>query len=335
MIRFVKHFISAGLALFLSLTADAIGRIEHETSTQTQPPICSDTSGLDPNTAAFVNLQCSIQSQLFPSAADATVIYQMQEEIQKPGDYGATGVLGQFAKLNVVWVQAANDIELPPGTNAIPGLRACVFAAKLSNASGTFLPVSGVAFTYKDQTSGSRLYGMMITQFLTQSDLDELTIDTRMQAGLRFVDSTTGTSYSLDSTLPGPILSAFANSTDISTIYCHFGNLPPGPGPVDLDCVKDKSLTYNNSARYCREVLAINTTAAFVSFATAVIACGGWTLVTPPLSFAGFALCVAIAAAALAIALAVILANYISCINTAKRQLIIDLRSCGVTVVEM
>lgn len=35
MIRFAKHFVSAGIAIFLSLTADAIGRIEHETSTQT------------------------------------------------------------------------------------------------------------------------------------------------------------------------------------------------------------------------------------------------------------------------------------------------------------
>ncbi|MBU6414459.1 MAG: hypothetical protein KGS45_13430 [Planctomycetes bacterium] len=282
-----------------------------------------------------MNLQCTVQSQLFPGAADATVIYQMQEEIQKPGYYDTTGVLGQSAKLNVVWVQAANDIELPSVTNAFPGLRACTFAGKLANASGTTVPVLGIAFTYKNASTGVRLYNMMITQFLTQSDLDELTSDTRMQGGLRFVDSTTGTSHSLDSTFPGPIVSAFANSTDLSTVYCHFGNLPPGPGVVDLDCVKTKSMTYNNSARRCREVLAIYTSAAFIGFAAAIILCGGAGIVAPPVSFAGAILCVVAASVALASALAAAMLDYISCMNTARRQLTIDLRDCGITIVEM
>jgi hypothetical protein len=245
------------------------------------------------------------------------------------------GVLGQSAKLNVVWVQSATDIESAPVTNAFPGLRVCTFAGKLAKASGTTVPVLGIAFTYKNTTTGARLYNMMVTQFLTQSDLDELTSDTRMQGALRFVDSTTGTSYSLDSTFPGPIVSAFANSTDLSTIYCHFGNLPPGPGIIDLDCVKTKSMTYNNSARRCREVLAIATSGAFIIYATAILACGGFGIVPPPVGFTGTLLCFVIAAVALATALAIALADYISCINTAKRQLMIDLRDCGITMVEM
>jgi len=336
MIRFARSFITAGIALFLSLTMDVHARTSAAATVCTQVPSCSDTSELDPETAMFVNMQCSIRSQLFPTSSDATLLYQLDDEIQKPGDYQVLGVEGYVAKLNVVWALPVNDIEIPPAfAGPYSGVRACSIVGRLHNSSGVSLPIAGVAFTFKNATLGTRQHYFMVTNQLTNGELDAYSIDSRLSAGIRLVDSVTGVSYGWNSTLPGPILNASASASDPSTIYCLFGSLPPGAGGIDLNCIKTASETYQNSKRTCEQFLALAVAAAFVAYFAMIAYCAIAAGSTGPLGVGIGIACLLNALRILAGALALAAAAYAICANSAMNQLKIDLRGCGVNLVEM
>jgi hypothetical protein len=173
-------------------------------------------------------------------------------------------------------------------------------------------------------------YMMVVTSVLTPADLDLFSTLSRIAAGVRVVDSSTGKSVLLSQVQGTPHLRAF--SSDLATLYC--GCSSDGGG-VDPACVKAAYDTYDNCVRVANATALVLELAAVAALTACMVYCAGGGLFGPVGWLMGSAcgvncyiyIAFYIASASIAAVLAIQLGG-------CRAQLKIDLAACGVGVYE-
>ncbi|MCC6661738.1 MAG: hypothetical protein IT437_12730 [Phycisphaerales bacterium] len=153
---------------------------------------------------------------------------------------------------------------------------------------------------------------------------------TRILAGPRVVDVITGHSTPLSEA--AGVLSLWGSSTDLSTLFCGCmqGIGPPPGGGVNLNCVRHAYETYDNAVKTAMEVMEACTISAVAAFALCMAGCAAGAILGGGL---GVVIAVISCLAALVLATAGCEAAYLT-LNSANRQLAIDLRACGLNMVK-
>jgi hypothetical protein len=264
-------------------------------------------------------------------SGDPAAIYELQKEIVTAGKYvvisSTTGAApGSVSVVDVIRL----DLKHHAPDAYAAGHEAGVVIGNLNGPTGNQVPMLFLTSTIS-QSGQPVNRGLIPIKILSQDDYDMFARNARLAGGVRLIDSSTGKSYGLDDTLPGSVVAAMAHPTDLSSVYCTFQNgLDPG---IDPRCVRAAYETQQNDRTTALEEYNACVAAVYAAWAIITLGCGLYAL--PPAGLLGFGICMAIAASELAIGMALCTSVYNSKLRGIERQLIIDLRACGVIIAEI
>jgi|GEM_PF-4079096 len=174
---------------------------------------------------------------------------------------------------------------------------------------------------------------MLPASVLSASDYNSIAIQARIDAGVRIVNSEGGKSYELGGDLPGFASAAMVHDSDPSTIYASF-SIDPDEDGVDWACVKNAFDTAANDQQEAKEDYNSCVAAAYAIWFATLIICATAATLTAPACLVTMSVCIAAAYSALAVGMVQCQANYNSAIRRIQRQLLIDLRPCGIIIAE-
>lgn len=297
-----------------------------ESRAATSPP-CDGSMAVPPEVQTWINLQCSVRQATFGDAADPGTCYKFDKAISTAGLHNGTTHLAEAVSFDAVYVIPLNLKQDAPALDA-QGVVASVVVGRLGGPAGK-IAVTGLVIlpTGITQDTGHLL---LVNSVLTNAELDTYAVAARIQAGVRVVDSTTGQSRPLDEVSSATSLWGFPS--DPSTLYC--GCEAGFSGGVDMDCVElafDRHEERMKTAAETAEECFRNT---LLVFAGCLALCVGISIIWGPLSPAAMAGCAAACLVTVALMSRHCARNFEIAINSSYRQLLIDLRECGVIIAE-
>lgn len=307
-----------GLMVNLALWAPcAQGRA----AVSSQPPVCTNPPpGLTQEEIAFFQVQCAVHQAVFADASEPSSAYRFEEAFSKLGSYDGQNHAGRAVRFDATWVLPLDLKTHAPHLWAL-GVEVYAAAGTLAGPAGKIAVAGAQVFT-NGWTPDSG-YAFIVAQTLTPGELDDFSTSSRILAGVRVVDISTGQSTPLDDLTGTPSLWALGG--DPGTLYC--GCAPDSPGNrVDPACVRRAYDTYKNCVKTAEELAGVCLIAATVYFAACIAHC----VIVGPLSVGCSLICLARYVAAMAACMAALAVR----LNSCKRQLKIELRACGAVIYE-
>jgi hypothetical protein len=321
--RFARTAFGIGVAIGLVLN---IGLYEPVTKAAVleEPPVCGPHPTLSPELQSFIALQCQVHQILFGDETAPATAYALEHGVTAPGVYYAQDYLNRTVKLDAVWAKALDLKSNVPSAHA-QGVEANVVVGMLSTDAGA-VPVLALDLLTGTVTP-DQPHVLIVSKVLSSQDLDLFSVASRIAAGVRVVNTATGKSILLSELEGSPQLTAY--TSDLATLYC---GCDGDGGGVDPGCVKHAYDTYNNNVKTAQSIAEICVFAAIATWLTCTTGCAV-AAILGPLAVVGGTVCYLGCLAVEAIMLASCAAVQAAMLDSALRQLQIDLAACGVNMV--
>lgn len=297
-----------------------------ESRAATNPP-CNGQMVVPPEVQAWIDLQCSIRQATFGDAADPGACYKFENPVASVGRHHGTTFRAEAIEFDAVYVIPL-DLKRHAPELATQGVEASVVVGRLAGPAGK-IAISGMVIlpTGITQDTGHLL---VVNAVLSTAELDTYAVAARIQAGVRVVNSTTGQSRPLAEVESANSMWGFPS--DPSTLYS--GNEAGTGGGVNMDCVELAFDRHDERMKTAAENAALCMKIVLAAFAGCMALCVAVSIVLGPLGAAGFILCVGTCLVGSATATYLCTQSLEIAINSSFRQLLIDLRACGVIIAE-
>jgi len=280
--------------------------------------------GLTPEEEALVNTRCQVHQAIFADQTGPSLVYGFTDPMPQPGTWTGHDYLGRPVEFRAVWTLPINLRKLAPDLWA-RGIEAFVVVGRLTGPAGG-IHVSGLEIRTGDLSLDNE-YVLFVSETLNSARADDFATDARIKAGVRVTNVTTGVSMPLSEV--EALMPLWASSGDPATLLVMNGGAPVTPG-----CIQHAYETYNNCMRTADRMLELCVIGVMATWAGCMFAtCAPLALVPTPLPVA-MLLCVARCFAVMGAGLVGCGAVYAVQAESCRNQLIIDLRACGVNIVE-
>jgi len=264
--RLSRTAFGIGLAVGLMLNLSLVD-LASACSMPASPPCVT----LPPEAAAaqaFVDMQCQIHQTLFNDGSEAGVAFRLGDtDITTPGAYPATDWRGEEVQFKVVRAISMDLQELEPELFD-QGVIARIVFGRLAGPAGD-VNVSGVAIYPKEITLDEEFL-LLVSEVLTEPQLAIHEEISRIQAGVRVLDTGTFQSHSLATVTSAATM--FAAGADMSSLFATGVNAAGG-GEVDASCVEAAYAQYQIAMDAANASMAACLINATVEFAAEMAGC--------------------------------------------------------------